>query len=63
MQELKAEDERLKTDQSADDTPEKSANYTRSQMLLNTTTPSTKEQKQEEIWKEMKQLEALFHSL
>ena len=28
MQELKAKNERLKTDQSTDDTPEKSANYT-----------------------------------
>ena len=63
VQELKAENERLKTDRSTDDTPEKSANYTWSQMLLNTTTPSTKEQKQEAIRKEMQQLEALFYGL
>ena len=63
MQELKAKIERLKTDRSTDDTPEKSANHTRNQMLLNTTTPSTKEQKQDAIWKEMQQLRELFLSL
>ena len=66
LQELKAENERLKTDLGTlgDDTPEKSANYTWSQVLLNTTTPTpTKEQKQVEIRKEMKQLESLFYSL
>ena len=79
LQELKAENERLKTDLGTlDATPEKSANYTRSQILLNltTTTPTPtptltptptptpmKEQKREEIRKEMKQLESLFYSL
>ena len=56
LQELKAENERLKTDLGTlDAAPEKSANYTRSQILLN--------QKQEDIRKEMKQLEALLFSL
>ena len=63
MQELKAKNERLKTDRSTDGTPEKSVNYTRNQIWLNTTTQSTKEQKQEAIWKEMQQLQDLFHSL
>ena len=63
IQELKAENERFKTDRSTDDTPEKSANYTWSQMLLNTKIPSTKKLKQEEIGKEMQQLRELFLSL
>ena len=66
MQELKAENECLKTDCSTDDTttPEKLANYAQgTQMLLNTTTQSTKAQKQEAIRKVMQQLQDLFHSL
>ena len=48
MQELKAENERLKSDRSTDDTttPETSANYAQgTQILFNTSTPSTKAQK------------------
>ena len=53
LQELKVKNERLKTDLGTlDATPEKLANYTWSQILLNSTTPTptpTKEQRQKEI--------------
>ena len=64
MQELKVENERLKTDRTDNTTtPEKLANYARgTQMVLNTPS-STLTQKQEAIWGEMQQLTDLFHSL
>ena len=64
LEAVKAENERLKTDiGTLGATPEKSANYTRNQMLLNTTTPTTLEQKQAEIREEMQQLREKFLNL
>ena len=72
LQALKTKNERLKTDLGTlDVTSERSTNYTRSQILRNSTpstltptpTPTpTKEQRQKEIQTQMNQLEALFFS-
>ena len=62
LEALKTINERFKTDiGTLGVTPEKPANYNRSQMLLNTTTPTpTKEQRQRGIQTQMEQLKVVF---